>query len=132
MFLPLSFDFDPDVLLPFGCLSVSLSSPFPGQGSRVRGDPPDTDVLSFETHLKVLRFFAPSCLDITPPRVRKHKGSWISHVYPVSWGKVMQLFLRFLSFHSLKDPNRMGSLLRHLDTLFEQRKQGHCEMSIMG
>lgn len=56
-FLPLSFDFDPDVLLfLFGCLSVSLSSPFPGQGSRVWGDPPDTDVLSFETHLKVLRF----------------------------------------------------------------------------
>ena len=55
--LPLSFDFDPDVFLfLFGCLSVSLSSPFPGQGSRLRGDPPDIDVLSFETHLKVLRF----------------------------------------------------------------------------
>ena len=43
-------------LFLFGCLSVSLSSPFPGQGSRVWGDPPDIDVLSFETHLKVLRF----------------------------------------------------------------------------
>ena len=56
-FLPLSFDFAPDMFLfLFCCLSVSLSSPFPGQGIGVGGDPPDIDVLSFEAHLKVFRF----------------------------------------------------------------------------
>ena len=109
-FLPLSFDFAPDMFLfLFGCLSVSLSSPLSGQGIRVGGDPPDIDVLSFEAHLKVLRFL-PSHPAWTEGLQGLGGTREVGQVIKSLLGQSDAIIPEILvSFHSLKDPNRMGS-----------------------